>query len=441
MPYFMNLLSRQAELKSEQIKGLFSCSAEILDVYRDSFLRRWNGFTSNIGREIDGEVLAIDSSNGAIEVSGGGTILITRAYGLSNRGKEVKNLLLDVLYPKSVRDYDEYKRFIREHLEHQVAYEALDSLSKGDYLLFDGSLYGRMLHVIRELDLPGKESFILEYIDLYHEMITKALSKGVALVGVSKDTRSTLLKEELLREKLLDLLNEAESYISTLVRELWGLLKRRPRDAVSEVQELYRSGMISKDIYEMFLEARSPVPDSKLIMLLQLGEGYSTPVKVNVLDARIGIMESILTKEDKDLENTIESVFPQSFTRRGDAFVKEGLKVIRKVMNYPPCITFYVVLSNGDIPLRIDLISNEVPKASVEAPLRFVKDHSNLVKDVLSVLRALYGGPKHYNVLLEHVDRKVKMHYNTVETYKRFLEKKLGLLITRSRGERRVSYP
>ena len=61
--------------------------------------------------------------------------------------------------------------------------------------------------------------------------------------------------------------------------------------------------------------------------------------------------------------------------------------------------------------------------------------------DVLSILKFLYGGPKHYNVLLERVDKVVKMHYNTVETYKKFIEKKLNLLIMHSRDDRRVSYP
>jgi len=125
-----------------------------------------------------------------------------------------------------VRDYEDFKRLVREHVEHLVALEALED--GADLLLIDGSLYGRMIHVIRELKVEGREDFMLEYAEAYSELLSSALENGAVVVGVSKDSRSTVLKEELLLTQLVSLLSGYEPGVrERVIRARLSCLKMR----------------------------------------------------------------------------------------------------------------------------------------------------------------------------------------------------------------------
>lgn len=439
MPHFLDLLIKEVEVKAEQIRRLLEEPEERLTLYDELFKRRWNPLPKP--GSLSQAVYAIDSSNGEVELRGGGVILITRALAISNRQEEVRKLTLDALYPRSVRDYTEYKRLIREHLEHLVTLDVIERLGKGDYILIDGSIYGRMLHLIQELDLPGKETFILEYISTYSNLLEKVLNKGIMLIGVSKDSRSTLLREELLREKLEELIQNLDDEVVEKIRSLWFTLRRSPRQVLDEVTKLVEKGVVGEKVSFIFGERLSLTPDSKLITLLNLGVGFSTPLKVTITEASVGEIEAILRSQGAPLSALIRALFPKSVRAYGEEFIEKANLILRRMRSYPPVLVTYAIFGRRDLPLRIDILSKETNSIKVKGPLRFIKERTEIVIEALKVLQVFYAGPRHYNVLLEMADNKVKMRSKSIEHYRRIIEKKLNSLIEHSRGARRVFYP
>ena len=116
--------------------------------------------------EVSGKVFAIDSSDGVIEHRNGGVIHISRGIGVSNDGEEIKDLSLEVFYPEGGRALREYRSLSRENIEHSVAIKCLEECNGNSFLLIDGSLYGRMLHVPEELPIRGEFPLIIEYIEI-----------------------------------------------------------------------------------------------------------------------------------------------------------------------------------------------------------------------------------------------------------------------------------
>lgn len=383
------------------------------------------------GRHFE-RVYAVDSGSDEIEVSGGGVLLVTRAMALEAGGREVRKLRLDALFPRDVRDYEDFKRLAREHVEHLAALEALEE--GADLLLIDGSLYGRMIHVIRELEVEGREDFVLEYVEAYGELLSKALKAGAVVAGVSKDSRSTVLKEELLLAQLAELLSGCDPGLRGRVMELWRLLKRRPSQALNGARLLVKEGLDPR-VLELFEEARSAVPDSKIIAASGLGAGFTTPIALTLERVSTGITDLLLRSRDEELEGELARAFERA-SERPD-FSARARSLLRALRGYPPVYTTYAVFAAGDDPVRVDVVAPDLPKLEG----RFANPVPGTVRRVLAHLALLYGGRRCYNALLLEVDKRVRTTLETLELYHKLAMREVGELILHSRGERRVFYP
>lgn len=383
-----------------------------------------------------GGVFAVDSGSDEIEVAGGGVLLVTRSVALSVDGGELRRLRLDAFFPRSVRDYEDFKRLLREHLEHLAALDAVEG--GAELVLLDGSLYGRMIHVIRELEVEGREDFLLEYVEAYGELLSRALKAGAVVAGVSKDSRSTVLKEELLLSELRRLLGGAEPHLREQVVALWESLKRRPRQALEALRRLVREGL-DPAVYDIFEEARRATPDSKIIMAAGLGAGYTLPLRLSLERVSTGITDLVVRGAGEEALSLLERVFPRTADRDGEAFRERALSLLRKLRQYPPVLTTYVVFAEGDDPVRVDVA------AAGDAPApegsRLLASVPGPVERVVSHLACMYAGRQGYNMLLLEADRRVRTTPESMELYHKLAMRELNELVLHSRGQRRFYTP
>ncbi|MGC9107895.1 MAG: DNA double-strand break repair nuclease NurA, partial [Infirmifilum sp.] len=205
MPEFLDLLAEEISLKKSYLEEIAGKISELSENYKRMVVEKWRPLPLPL--EVIDKIFAVDSSTGIVEVRGGGVVLVARSMALAPFSKSFRKLIVDALYPRDTRDFEEYVRLMREHIEHAVALESLED--EPEFILIDGSLYGRMIHVLMELDLEGREDFMFEYVRTYSDFLTQAVKRGVTVLGVSKDSRSTLFKEELLKKKVLEVASES----------------------------------------------------------------------------------------------------------------------------------------------------------------------------------------------------------------------------------------
>ncbi|RLB32906.1 MAG: hypothetical protein DRH12_18985, partial [Deltaproteobacteria bacterium] len=197
-----------------------------------------------------------------------------------------------------------------------------------------------------------------------------------------------------------------------------------------------------KFILEIFEEAMNFYADSNLIPSLIEKPGYTTPM---LLGRPIYTLDPILTSLTRGVETYIRQTFPRSTQIHGEDFIKRAKEILTEIPELPAIISFYVLFETNDVPIRVDVPSyvlgiNKSIKDTHE--WRFIKVNEQQLQEIVSLLHSLYAGLKHYNVLLEEADRRVKLHKKTlIDIYEKVLMKELGLLLEHSRGEKRVKYP
>lgn len=430
VPRFADLFIEELRRKRAEVLRVIGCDGGIESRYRDLVEGVWRcGVEAR--REFD-RVFAVDSSSDEIEVAGGGVILVTRALALGADGSELRGLRVDAFFPRDVRDYEDFKRLLREHLEHRVALEALEE--GADLILVDGSLFGRMSHVLRELRVEGREGFMLDYVETYGELLSRA-GRGEAIVaGVSKESRSTVLREELLLSELRRSLETVDRALAERALEQWRGLRRRPAIALEEVRRLEREGLDPR-VYELFKEVRNSLPDTKLLLAMNLDPGFTLPLKLGLEGVSTSVADVALS-DASGLVEAMRRVFESTYDEMGSERVERALGALR---SYPSVLTSYAIFSRGDDPLRVDMaLDSDVPVAH---PSRFVAEVPESFLRVLRHLACLYAGRRCYNVLLLEADRRVRVELETMELYRRLAMMELGELIVHSRGERRVWFP
>ncbi|MEZ0346793.1 MAG: DNA double-strand break repair nuclease NurA [Infirmifilum sp.] len=444
MPEFSDLLLEEVKNKKSEIERVLAGGDSIFKEYAELVSKKWNPLPAPT--VVPRNIYAVDSSSGVIELRAGGVLLVLRSLAFSTPLSTHRKLGVEAFYPHSIRDFEEYVRLAREHYEHNVALDALNE--NPSFILLDGSLYGRMIHVLRELDLEEREDFLFEYVKTYSQFLRKALENKVTVIGVSKDSRSTIFKEELLKEQVLQEASRFGADTSELAG-LWGSLRRRPRETIESVRQKVRSGELPERILEYFLQARSHIPDSKIILLSGVEEGFSTPILLTLSKIIAGQFDLVLSEDATMQIHKLSKVFSKSYDADPEEFEARARELIGNLRSYPPVAVFYTLLGPNDDPIRVDVVSHELQE------FLFLKDRPSLesllfmpsimekemIPMTLSLLQSLYAGYRGYNVLLLEADRRVKITVDTLETYRKIIMRELELLVLHSRGERRVHYP
>jgi len=429
-----------------KLLDLLVMSEDRLCIYRDLFFRYWNGFPE-VG-EFSGEVFAVDSSDGVVECKSGVSIHICRALGLSNSRREFRELKVSAFYSARRRnDFVVFRSRMREHVEHLVSLKCLGGYSGGSgdrVLLLDGSLYGRMAHLPRDSEISGYQGFMLDYIEVYSRFLREAREMGIPVVGVSKDSRSRILRGIILGHELERRLslNPLGSRVEQEVLSCWSEIWKRPRNAVRRLNELSKVVSVPRWVREIFEEALVARPDVHLIMHLVREAGFTTPLLLGVPSPALDPL--MYAFREGDLEAYVENNFSKALIEGGEEVFRRADRVLPLVFEYPAIFMFYYVPRKGDIPLRVDVpgwvLGCDMRVGDVE--FHEVSFSEDRLLWVLSVLNGFYAGPKHYNVLLEEVDSKVKLRLRDLTNiYESVLMRELDMLIEHTRGVRRVRYP
>jgi len=446
MPRFLDLFLHEVRQSKDRIKKLLTISKDKLQLYENLFPKYWNLLPAIQG--FNGEVFAVDSSDGTIEYRDGVIIHICRALALSNTHKECRELKVNIFYdPRRRNDLIIFRSRMREHLEHLVSLKCLNSYHEdldNRVLLLDGSLYGRISHLPKDSEIPGYQAFILNYIETYSNLLKKSREKNIPIIGVSKDSRSRLLGRILLTHKLKNYIthNPLNSETETAILSSWGEIWKRPRNALRKIEKLSKETPVPSEIKEVFKEALISRPDIQVVTSLIKEPGYTTPLILGIPSPALDPL--LYALESGTLETYIENNFSKALVEEGEEIIEKAEEILLKIFEYPAIYMFYYIPGKNEIPLRIDVPGwvlgfnysiNDVK--SYDAPYSEDK-----LEWILNMLNSFYAGPKYYNVLLEEVDSKVKLKQKDLTSiYESTLMKELKMLIEHTRDVRRVKYP
>jgi len=451
MPKFLDLFvseirkqkSRLKErLERGQISGLDSD-------FKDLLVKNWNPLPQlETG---DANLVAVDGSRAVREYANGSRFYVVRAFGLSSTGQKSRALETGVFLSQgneqSIRSYISQKT---ESVEIRLALEAIPRLAGSKKLiLIDGSLFGRMMHLLRDSPVEGDRASLLGFVDTYSRLFEACRRQNVILMGVSKDSRADFVRNLLLTQICR---NELHSLSSSLapqeIRDLktcvakiednpavsFGILKR--------VRGKYRS--ILDGFEEILAEHTHSRPDFQLILNFAPEPGYCTPVELAATKDFQRDLKIMARTPESFIRRRFKKALIEHRHREGE-FLTYATDVINRLLKFPTIVSFHLLFDTRDTPLRIDVpswvLTNETQLSNLKEN-RFVKDVHGTLQELVCMLKSSYAGLSDYNVWLKRVDEEVKLRLKDVDAiYERVLEKELGLTLIHTRGYRRVKYP
>lgn len=387
----------------------------------------------------DLSIMAVDSSVYTNLMSTGGIFYIIRSLAIC-RNNEQKLLETDALFTKA--GFLESQRFIgrkMELLEIQVAIDALKNGFECGTVLIDGSLYGRLSHIPIETEIEDQRLTLLHYFRCYHELLELCKQKGILLIGVSKESRSTFYRDYILKlifSEAFDSLNsDMDPSDLQKLKLIFLEMLDREETAIAKFAKLKQKyGKKLTEFELIFDELRSSRPDYQLIMNHAKNPGYTKPL---LLGPSVRVAQR-LNQCWRDPAKFVRTHFPVTAREKGKDFVKWASDIIMGLTSFPGIISFYVMLDTRDSPIRIDLPcwDHTFAKTGWPKPIDFNMD------ELLKVMVTGYCGLDCYNLWLKNVDERVRLKKRVVDTiYFPFMERLFDAKIIRGRGYRRVRFP
>ena len=431
-PEFFDLFARDLEVKSDRIfREYHARYSRVVDVIRATFDEFWvTCGIASIGR-FDGSVLAVDGSMYYVPMGNGGIFYVVRSMAIGSDGIEVKKLATDFDYTpdSSFRAHMVIQRKM-EWLEHLAALEAIESGFRG-VILIDGSIYGRIVHIPLEVGFIHDRDLMLRYFrDLYRLMRVCEKHK-IPIIGISKESRTSFLRAYLIEKILIDIAEDFGLDLDDILHIL-NLARESKARAFSEIRN---RGLDKTLVGELIREYVSRRPDFQLIMNFAKTPGYTRPLILG-MPHRWRRYYRVMKKNPVAF---LKSSFPISSERQG--FLDWALKVLEMMMGLPAIVSFHVLPSRLDTPMRIDVpawtlgidrnVSDAVRSEEIKADVSWI----------LEVIGGGYCGVENYNIWLTAVDQRVKISRDVFESlYLSKFEEVIGRSAT-ARGYRRVRFP
>ncbi len=433
MPEFLSLYVNDIKSKLNRIKEYYyiSKSSRLYLELEKTFRRFWIGFELMNSHPSEFSVLAIDSSSRHVFMGNGGIFYVVRGLGITKREK-YRDLIADFDF---VSDHHNAELVIRrkmEFLEHRVAIKAVEDGFKG-FILIDGSIYGRLVHIPIETCFANDREFMLEYFKVILRLLELCEREGIPLVGISKESVTSFFREFLIREIAVGVKDDLGLSAEEVERLLSLALDDR-RKAIEEVKRLERSrdiGILKDLIEELLIRA----PDFHLILNYADFPGYTVPL---ILGSSIRLRRS-LGMITRDPESFVRSHFPIS--SRDDGFVDRAVEIVKRLPELPAVVSFHILPAVNDTPMRVDIpawvFGLDYKLYEIGWPEKVEVD----IDAILKLISAGYCGLDNYNVWLKAVDDEVKLSREVFENlYLSKFEELVGKSAT-SRGYRRVRYP
>jgi len=431
MPDFLEPYLKELSSKTERIKDEYNNSklSRITSELRVAFDEYWRSAELIGSSPSEFVVLAVDSSSQHIVTSNGGIFYVIRALALSKDRK----------YRKVVADFDftsdsmyEAVHIIHrkmEWLEHEVALEAINDGFEG-YILLDGSIYGRLVHIPIETGYVNDRAFMLKYFETLIKLLESCRENCIPIVGISKESRTSFFREFLIKivaEKLIDEIGLSKAELERLL----SLALDDKRRAVKELEKLKHSS-IFKEIMEELLARR---PDFQLILSYAKSAGYTTPLILGASARWRRSYRRIVINP----EGFIKSNFPVSSRDRD--FVKWARSIVEKIPDLPAVISFHLLPAINDTPMRVDVPAWVFGIRKKLSEVGWPEEADIDISEILRLISAGYCGLENYNIWLKAVDDAVKLKRDVFENlYLSKFEELVGRFAT-PRGYRRVRFP
>lgn len=440
----------EIQQKKDRFKELLSkgVSGPLDECLRKMMQENWHPLSEFPAEDAEfPKTIAVDGSMAERSLAGGGIFYVVRSFALCGKRK-FRCLESDVICsrddPKEITRYISHKS---EWMEHKVAREAIEAEEGCKFLLIDGSLYGRLLAFPRDAPHEGQRGFMINYFQEYSQLLELCRQEDIIPIGVSKDSRITLLRDYylsiLLKEELTALGLSKEDSIE--FHEAFNRIIRKQRGQrigkLKLLESKYGIGRLEK-LLQILAEAETLRSDHQMILNYTSSEGYSTPLELGAY----GRGAELLNYYQRQPSEYAKRYFPEAKEEAEDPekFLDEATEVISKIPSFSTIVSFHVRLDRRDTPIRVDVPSWIF---GINRSLKDLQDFSPIsdieVDNVLSALKPLFGGLRHYNVLLTSVDAKVRLKRDTVDQiYLPLLERNLNLPLplTYARGYRRGWY-
>jgi hypothetical protein len=392
----------------------------------------------------DMEVVAVDGSRGIRPFASGAIFYGARALAI--HGKQTfRTLEVEAFLSKGKStDIQVFVNRKMEWLEFKAAVKAIEegNLSKV-IVLIDGSLFGRLAHLPRDQPAEGMRAFMVEYFETYYRLLNLCRERDILLLGVSKDSRSSFLRNFLLGKILENELDHLDIPQSAKLE-----LRRLFEDVFESPTEAFEAFRKQKKTYDLKLhkveqilwEAFAARTDHQLIRTYIDQPGHTIPIELSVSRRTSTLIRELKTKPESYVlkhfkESLLEAPSPEQFRSRAS-------ETLSKIPDFPCMVSFHVLLDRRDTPVRIDTPSWNFNRETTISDLVGGREVLLNVNAIVSLLLKGYGGLKDYNIWLKRVDEKVRLSNDVVDTiYSSALEKYLDFTIIHTRGYRRVKYP
>jgi len=384
-------------------------------------------------------IMAVDSSVYTNLMSTGGIFYVIRSLAVC-RDQSRKLLETDAFFTKA--SFLDAQRFIgrkMELFEFQVAVDALKSCLGCDSILIDGSLYGRASHLPLETPIEDQRIMLLQYFQTYREFMDLCKKKGILLMGVSKESRSTFFRDYLLKQIFNETLGNLGTDVDPLdlqkLKPIFEEMLHHEESAFNKFSKIRQKYGNKLDTVELILdELASSRPDYQVIMNYAKSPGHTQPL---LLGPSVNVARGF-EQFWKDPGKYVRSHFPLTSREKGKEFVSWASSVLQGLMAFPGIVSLHLLLDVRDSPIRVDLPcwDHTFPKTGWPKPI------DTNVEELLKVMVTGYCGLDCYNLWLKNVDERVRLKKRVVDTiYFPLMERQFGAKIIRGRGYRRVRYP
>ncbi|MEM4297382.1 MAG: DNA double-strand break repair nuclease NurA [Nitrososphaerota archaeon] len=301
MPEFLEDFIHQIDEKREKFHEFITIGRRderLDDLLALQLIQNWHPLPPVSLDEAD--AIAVDGSRIRRILANGCILYIVRALALRGRDKE-KLLMADVFLTRSTkREIEAYITAKMEQAEFEVAKKMiLDRDIKNGYLLIDGSIYGKIAHVVKDSPDEGDRGFFIKYFDTIMDLLKICKERCIIPIGVSKDSRVSHFKEYLLSfilsEELAHLASTlpGHSYekVNTVLRDVWS----NPADALCSLIQLREEVGERLEVFEAIVEEWiSGRTDHQLIKAFTNSCGYSTPLELGVKEPRVKTIKKFL---------------------------------------------------------------------------------------------------------------------------------------------------
>ena len=442
----------------------------------DKFPSYWIADLPPVAGEV-AQVLAVDGSYATMILRNGGILYLVRGACISCDGLVSRKMLGGIVAGRHLH----IRRFVgllSELLEIECALEGLEKTREAPprYLLIDGSLLSRALHIPIEYNLyvpgsttvnpmtfdlprvPGTDyplppgAISLRFLEAFLDLISVAKSQGTVLVGVSKDSSTSIFHVGILDDLVEEQLQALKDPV--LAKELRDVIfSGEPWKRLEKVKKICaRRGVdpVNVSSLEVLLkEYKYVIPDCSIVQAFAKDVGFTKPLVAGAASARhLRRCKQIM----KDASRYVKKEFTASLQETDSAgcrkdFEKYAISMVERFPRLPAVAVSHTKLEKNDAPIRVDVFAHDFvssgsnsslhQKILADLPTTEWSDPTAEFLELLSFLRFGHCGTVNHNIWLTAVDGEVRLTSKSVENcYLPYIAQIIGKHLSEFLGRR-----